>query len=127
MGTNTQYLNTSIRRQYSKTGQTRFSKYPKTSIRILVQILVSGGCQTGPYTYALRIFEGTCFVYLHVRASYTCTCAIDIGICTYPLRMFARERVVQVLFLECGRFVYFHVTRSFYFAYLSKSRCVMQN
>ena len=48
MGTNTQYLNTSIRRQYSKTGQTRFSKYPKTSIRILVQILVSGGCQTGP-------------------------------------------------------------------------------
>ena len=51
MGTNIQYLNTSIRRQYSKTGQTRFSKYPKTSIRILVQILVSGGCQTGPKSF----------------------------------------------------------------------------
>ena len=70
------------------------------------------------------MFARVRFVYLHKRAPYICTCAIDIGICTYPLRMFARERVVQVLFLECGRFVYLHVTRSFYFAYLSKSRCV---
>ena len=57
MGTNTQYLNTSIRCQYSKKGQTRFSKYPKTSIRILLQILVSGGCQTGPKTTTANIEE----------------------------------------------------------------------